>query len=527
MDNISSPHGVTGDGAGRPDSQANVRAFLADPVTHGGAAVEVMETHISVLFLAGDRVFKLKRALRLPYCDFTTPERRLAICEREVTRNRLTAPDHYLGVRHITGAGDHLCFDGDGPLVDAVVEMRRFDQSQLLDALARRGALDTGLMERLAAAIADFHARAEVRHAGGGTANIEGVLDINEAAFAIGEGLDPVRIGRLSAAFRAGVETHRARLDARERDGRVRLCHGDLHLRNIFRHGEQPVLFDCLEFNDALATIDVGYDLAFLLMDLDHRGLDGFANLVMNRWFDATGDEDALPVLPYFMALRAAVRAHVTATQVKESGGDADLAERARSYFELAETLLAPPAPVLVAIGGLSGSGKSTVAAALAPHLGGGAGARILASDRLRKALFAVAPETRLPADAYAAAVSERIYATLAAGAEAAAARGACVIADAVFSTPGEREGIAAAAARAGVPFLGVWLDLAPEALRARVATRRGGSSDATIAVLERQFGYDLGRIDWLRLGASPDPGLIAATILRHLAARRAEAFRA
>jgi aminoglycoside phosphotransferase family enzyme/predicted kinase len=442
-----------------------------------------------------------------------------------VTRNRLTAPDYYLGVRRITCADGRLGFDGDGPLVDAVVEMRRFDQAQLLDALARRGALDAGLMERLAAAIADFHARAEVRRTGGGAANIEGVLEVNEAAYATGEGLDPARIGRLSAAFRAGVETHRARLDARERDGRVRLCHGDLHLRNIFRDGDRPVLFDCLEFNNALATVDVGYDLAFLLMDLRHRGLDGFANLLMNRWLDATGDEDALPVLPYFMAMRAAVRAHVTATQVKESGGDPALAERARSYFELAETLLAP-APLLVAIGGLSGSGKSTVAAALAPHLGGGAGARTLASDRVRKAVFEVAPDTRLPAEAYAPGVSEGVYAELATRAEAAAAGGACVIADAVFSTPGQREAIAAAAARAGAPFLGVWLDLAPEALRARVAARRGGPSDATVAVLERQLGYDLGRIDWLRLDAGPEPDWIAAAILRHLLTRRPEASR-
>ncbi len=499
------------------DDQTGTRAFLADPATHGGAAVEVMETHISVLFLAGDRVFKLKRALRLPYCDFTTPEQRLAICEREVVRNRLTAPDHYLGIRRITGENGRLRFDGGGPLVDAVVEMRRFDQAELLDALARRGALDAGLMERLAAAIADFHVRAEIRHTGGGAANVEGVLDVNEAAFATGEGLDPVRIERLSAAFRAAVETHRARLDAREQDGRVRLCHGDLHLRNIFRDGDRPVLFDCLEFNDALATVDIGYDLAFLLMDLRHRGLDGFANLVMNRWIDATGDEDVLPVLPCFMALRAAVRAHVTATQAKATGGDAALAAQARTYFELAETLLAPPAPVLVAIGGLSGSGKSTVAAALAPHLGGGAGARTLASDRLRKALFAVAPDTRLPARAYAPGISEQVYAELAAHAQAAAAGGACVVADAVFSTPGEREAIAAAAARAGVPFLGVWLDLAPETLRTRVAARQGGPSDATVEVLERQLGYDLGRIDWLRLDAGPDPERIAATILHHV----------
>lgn len=500
------------------DSQDRTRAFLADPATHGGAAVEVMETHISVLFLVSDRVFKLKRALRLPYCDFSTPERRLAICEREVARNRLTAPDYYLGVRRITREGSALAFDGEGALVDAVVEMRRFDQADLMNALARRGALDANFMERLAATIADFHRRAEVRHTGGGAGNIEGVLDINEAGFATGEGLDRADIARLSAAFRAGLEAKRAILDARERAGRVRLCHGDLHLRNIFRDGDRPVIFDCLEFNDALATVDVGYDLAFLLMDLRHRGLDGFANLVMNRWVDALDDEGALPILPYFMALRAAVRAHVSATQAKTGGGNAAV-ERARSYFALAETLLSPVPAVMVAVGGLSGSGKSTVAAALAPRLGGGAGARLLASDRLRKARFGVSPETRLTAEAYAPAVSAAVYEDLAVRAEAVASAGTCVVADAVFSTPAERERIAGAAARAGVPFRGVWLALAPEALRERVAARRGGPSDATVEVLERQLDYDLGPMEWLRLDAARGPDQIAATIRRHLQA--------
>lgn len=502
------------------DGQHETRTFLTDAATHGGAPVEIMETHISVIFLAGERAYKLKRARRLPYCDFSTPAQRLAVCLREVARNRLTAPDHYLGVRRITRAPDGLCFDGDGPLVDAVVEMRRFDQDNLFDALARRGALDPGLMERLAAGVADMHVRAEVRHTGGGAAHVEAVLSVNEAAFATGAGLDPAAIGRLSAAFRARLEPLRARLDRREREGRVRLCHGDLHLRNIFRDGERPVLFDCLEFNDALATVDVGYDLAFLLMDLRHRGFASHANLVMNRWLDATDDEDVLPLLPYFMALRAAVRAHVSATQAKESGGESGLVARARSYLALAETLLVPPPAAVVAIGGLSGSGKSTVAAALAPQLGGGAGARLLASDRLRKALFGVAPETRLPAPAYAPEVSDKVYAALTTRAGAVAAGGTCVIADAVFARPAERAGIAAVAGRAGARFLGVWLDLEAGALRARVAARRGGPSDATVEVLDRQLGYDLGAVDWLRLDAASEPDRIAAAILRHLETR-------
>lgn len=505
------------------EDQSAVRAFLADPETHGGAPVEIIETHISVIFLAGARAWKLKRAVRLPYADLATPERRLAICETELARNRLTAPDHYLAVRRITREGQGLAFDGAGPLVDAVVEMRRFGQEMLFDALARRGALDAGLMEALAAEIAALHMQVP-QVAGGGAENIARVLAVNEAAFATGAGLEPGRVGRLCTAFRAGLAHLAPLLDARAEAGRLRLCHGDLHLRNIFLDAGRPVLFDCLEFNDDLASVDVLYDLAFLLMDLRHRGLGGFANLVMNRYLDATGDEDGLPALGFFMALRAAVRAHVGATAAAEPGAPPGAAEAARAYLGLAEALLAGAPPVLVALGGLSGTGKSTVAARLAPRLGAAAGARLLASDRLRKARFGVPPETRLPQAAYAPEVSVQVYGDLTGRSVAVARAGTAAIADAVFARPEERAALAAAAAGAGVRFLGVWLEAPAEVLRARVAARQGGVSDAGREVLERQLGYDLGQVDWLRLDARRPAAETAAAIEARLAAVTPEA---
>jgi len=499
------------------EDQSAVRAFLADPATHGGDPVEEIETHISVIFLAGLRAWKLKRAVLLPYADLATPARRLAICETELARNRLTAPDHYLAVRRITRAARGLVFDGAGPLVDAVVEMRRFGQEMLFDALARRGALDAGLMEALAAEIAALHGKVP-RVAGGGAENIARVLAVNEAAFATGTGLDPDRVGRLCGDFRERLAQLAPLLDARATAGRLRLCHGDLHLRNIFLDAGRPVLFDCLEFNDALASVDVLYDLAFLLMDLRHRDLDAFANLVMNRYLDATGDEDGLPALGFFMALRAAVRAHVAATAAAEPGAAPEAAARAGSYVGLAETLLAGAPPVIVAVGGLSGTGKSTVAARLASDLGAAAGARLIASDRLRKARFGVAPETRLPPEAYAPAVTEQVYRALVDRSGAIAAAGSAVIADAVFARPAERRALAHAAATAGRPFLGVWLEAPASVLRARVAARRGGVSDAGVDVLERQLGYDLGPIDWLRLDARCPAAETAAAITARLA---------
>jgi aminoglycoside phosphotransferase family enzyme/predicted kinase len=500
------------------EDQAEVRAFLADPANLGRPGpVEVIGTHISLIHMAGDRAWKLKRAVRLSYADFSTPELRLACCERELARNRLTAPDHYLAVRRITRTpAGGLTFDGAGPLVDAVVEMLRFDQGALLDALAARGALDRGLITALAVEIAAFHARAPVVPDPPGSAHVAAVLDVNEAALAETCVFPAAAVRSFNAAFRAGLDRHRVLLDARGRAGRVRLCHGDLHLRNIFLDRGRPVLFDCIEFNDAIATVDVLYDLAFLLMDLRQRGLDGFANLVLNRYLDATGDEDGLPLIPFFMALRAAVRAHVTATRI-DTGGDPDgrLTAEAQAYFAMARQLLAPAPSVVVAIGGLCGSGKSTVAETLAPRIGGGAGARILSSDRLRKALFGVAPETRLPPEAYGPEVALKVYLAITARTGALASAGVTVVADAVFARPDERQAVEAAAQSAGVPFRGVWLELAPEALRARVAARRGGPSDADVAVLERQFGYDLGPMGWNRIDAEGHPETVAAAILR------------
>jgi predicted kinase len=216
------------------------------------------------------------------------------------------------------------------------------------------------------------------------------------------------------------------------------------------------------------------------------------------------------------MALRAGVRAHVTATRI-DTGGDPDgrLTAEAQAYFAMARDLLAPVAPAVVAIGGLSGSGKSTVAEALGPRVGGGAGARILSSDRLRKALFGVAPEIRLPPEAYAPEVSLKVYLKITARTGALASAGVTVIADAVFARLDERQAVEAAAQSAGVPFRGVWLELAPEVLRARVAARRGGPSDADVAVLERQLAYDLGPMGWNRVDAAGSPDAVAAAILR------------
>jgi uncharacterized protein len=479
--------------------------FLAEFASRSGEPVEQIETHISRIFLAGDRAFKMKRAVKLPYVDFSTPELRLAACRKEVERNSVTAPGLYLGVRRITREkGGELCIDGEGDLVESAIEMVRFDQSKLLDQMARASQLSPELMTGIAGMIVRFHRGSPVSHDLSGSANISAVLGINEAGFAGCGAFAETDLAPFNAAFRATLARHSNLLDRREAAGKVRRCHGDLHLRNICMLDGQPRLFDCIEFNDQIATVDVLYDLAFLLMDLWHRCFPEFANLVANRYLDESDDEDGFILLPFFIAVRAAVRAHVTATQAKSDTKDREkLVAEARSYFDLAHSMLQVRPARLVAIGGLSGSGKTTVAEALAAHVGAPPGARIVESDRIRKAMHGVAPETRLPEKAYRPEVSANVYREMCWRASLILAEGGSVVADAVFDNAANRELIETAARDAGVPFVGVWLETDPSVLWQRVSARRRGVSDATVDILSRQLQRRAGNVAWAKLDAA------------------------
>ncbi|NDV85429.1 AAA family ATPase [Aurantimonas aggregata] len=463
------------------------------------AALDEVTTHISVVQIGGDRAFKLKRAVKLGYVDFATPERRVAACQREVELNRRTAPMLYKGVRRIVRGSDGcLALDGEGTLVDAVVEMARFDGDGLFDQMAIDGRLTAPLMTRLARHVAGFHAGLPAERGTGGAAVMAGVLDINERALATTTVFPTDEVAAFNRRFRATLSVHAALLDRRGETGKIRRCHGDLHLHNICLVGGEPTLFDCLEFDEAMATTDILYDLAFLLMDLWHRGLEEAANLVLNRYLDEIDETEGLPLLPFLMAVRAAVRAHVTATQAVEGGtGAARLADEARAYFDLARELLEPRAPRVVAVGGLSGSGKSTVAAAIAPEIGPPPGARIVSSDRLRKRLFAVPVETRLPAECYTADVSDRVYDAMIETAERIARLRHGVVADGVFDRPSERARIAAAAEAAGLSFTGLWLEAPTDRLLERVARRTADPSDATTDVVREQVARDRDPVEW------------------------------
>jgi aminoglycoside phosphotransferase family enzyme/predicted kinase len=504
------------------EDQTLALTFLRDPKTHGEFASSVVrvETHISVIVLVGWRAFKLKRAVRLPYVDFSTAPKRLFACQRELELNRRTAPAIYRAVRRITReANGSLRFDGQGPLVDAVVEMVRFDEETLFDRMAARGALTQPLLTETARAIARFHADAAADHSRSGSAIMNQVITINEQALAETHLADSRPVPAVNGTFRTALARHAALLDARERDGKVRRCHGDLHLRNICLVDGAPALFDCIEFDEAMATIDVLYDLSFLLMDLWHRGLRTSANVVMNRYLDERGEINGLPVLPFFMACRALIRAHVLATQSKQmqDGNRDQLFHEARLYFDLSQQLLAPVPARLVVIGGLSGTGKSTLAAAIAEHLGSPPGARVLSSDRIRKRLLGVPAETQLGQEAYTEEVSERVYSQLFEEARTILGHGHSVIADAVFDRPADRQKIKQCAMNAAVPFTALWLEAPVSLLCERVAKRRGDPSDATVDIVRAQAGRQLGMIDWRRVAVSDGLEDVVARVINIL----------
>lgn len=512
------------------DDQFDVIGLLSRPGVLGAAAVERIDTHSAMVFLAASRAWKLKRAVRYDYLDFSTSDRRKASCEAEVRLNRRTAPALYRGVVAITREADgSLALGGSGTPVDWVVEMNRFDQRALFDRLAASGGLTLDLMSALGAEIARFHGAAERRVDHGGAPGMRWVIDGNALGFAEfgARMLDQSACVRLTAGARTALARVAPFLDRRRELGFVRQCHGDLHLRNLVLLDGRPTLFDGVEFNDEIACVDVMYDLSFLLMDLWKRRLPRHANAVLNAYLSETTDLEGLGLLPLFLSCRAAVRAKTSATAARlqaDEGAARDLQRLAREYLAMAERLLHPPPPRLIAIGGLSGSGKSTLAHALAPFAGPVPGAVVLRSDEIRKRICGVPRLDRLGPDGYTADVSLRVYRTLADDASRIVAAGHSVIADAVYARPEDRHALERAAAAAGVPFDGVWLEAPEKTMIDRVEGRGRDASDADAAVVRAQHTLDVGPLgSWRRIDAARPVESVLGAVAAALAIDRGE----
>src|SRR6185312_5518149 len=442
--------------------QAEVFDFLdrAEVYDPPAATVQRIETHASSVFLAGPFAYKVKQAVKYPFLDFSTLEKRRAACLNELRVNTRAAPQLYLEVLPITaGTSGKLQIGGKGQAVEWVLLMRRFAQDKLYDRMAEAGRLPLAEMAPLAEVIARFHDSADrLLNPDHSVAPLEAILRDDEQAFSSNRDVIPqdaaLELARLSRQRLAALIPL---LPTRALGGYVRHCHGDLHLRNIVEIDGRPVLFDAIEFDNSLATIDVLYDLAFLLMDLGKRGLITHANAVLNAYLEhegSTANLIGLAALPLFLSMRAAIRAKVEMLRANTAAETAEAARiEVRSYFDLARCFLTPTLPRLIGIGGLSGSGKSAISRAIAPCIGAFPGAVHIPSDVERKRLFGVAPTERLPERAYAAVISDEVYAICRKRARLALSARRTVILDAVHAKSEERAAIESLATEVGVPF--------------------------------------------------------------------------
>jgi aminoglycoside phosphotransferase family enzyme/predicted kinase len=464
-----------------------------------------IDTHASIVFLEKDRVLKVKRAVRLPFLDYSTLEKRKAACDEELVINKPFAPSVYRRVVAITRGKNGLEVAGDGPAVEWAVEMARFDEEQTFDHLARAGRITPELADMLAGIIHDAHARAAVSDGASWLASLAGIIDRNTAAFRNEAELARDAVERLHEVSHRRLAGCRVLMQERSSRGLVRRCHGDAHLGNIVLIDARPVLFDAIEFDPVIATTDVLYDLAFPVMDLVHFGLNACANRLFNDYLriDWANNADALRLLPLFLSMRAAIRANVLFTKRRLSPGDAHDAVDAKAYFDLALRHLEPARPSLIAIGGKSGTGKSVLAREAAAAISPLPGAVVLRSDVIRKELFGVDPLVALPGTAYTEDVTRRVYRTLSDRARQVVGQGLSVIVDAAFLREAERDELSIEAQKLNADFRPVFLTADLATRLSRIGSRKNDASDATREVATDQDGYDIGKLDWPTVDAS------------------------
>ena len=462
-------------------------------------ADEVRETHISWVFLRGDRVHKVKKPIALPFLDFSTLAARRAACEAEVRLNRRLAPDVYRGVVpiRVDREGRHR-IGGEGQVVDFAVEMRRLADHDRADARLARGELTVSDLDRIAVHIAGFHAGArcddETRRFGTPEAIAINVREnFAETRGALEALLEPEEARELEHWQLQLLERGEDRLRARIEAGRVRDGHGDLRLEHVYLEGERVVIIDCIEFNDRFRYADVCADLAFLSMDLAWHGRIDLAERALATYAQATSDYDLYPLVDFYESYRATVRGKVSMLLAADEDAPLPLRERARTdarrYFRLALAAERRPlvAPLVIAIGGVLASGKST----LADRLGLAMGAPAINTDRIRKHLLGARPTDKLYegafAGAYDPAFTEEVYAEVRRAAEAVIASGRPVILDASFRTAAMRDGARALAARLNVAFRFLECRCDPEVSRARLRERerRESVSDGRLAIFD------------------------------------------
>ena len=509
---------------------------LRDPkrYPHPADRVEVLETHISWVLLAGDYAYKVKKPVNLGFLDFSTLEARRFYCDEELRLNRRTAPRLYLEVVPITGSESAPQLGGTGEAIEYAVKMHRFPQEALLSRMAQDGALGEAHIDALAQVVAAFHARiarADQARAHGSPAEVlaPAMQNVDQIESFIGPGAEVPELEQLRRWTRDEHARLEPTFEARKREGYVRECHGDLHLGNIALIDGEPTPFDGIEFNEALRWIDVMNEVAFLVMDLLDRRLPRLAYRFLNAYLEATGDYAGLAVLRFYLVYRALVRAKVACIRAHQQGLAAEDRGRAgREYLEylrLAHSLALASRRALIVMHGFSGSGKTTIA----QYLLEACGAVRIRSDIERKRLLGLEARARtgsaLGGGIYAARLTAHTYEQLATLARAILAAGYPAIVDATFLAHAQRAAFAALARDMGLPFAIAACE-APEAvLRDRVGRREREAKDASeagLSVLEHQLAAreplsDAERRDCITFDSRREPREAASALARKL----------
>ena len=482
---------MTADGRNAAGEQAGLVAALRNPACypHPAGQIEVIETHISYVLLSGAYAYKIKKAVALGFLDFTTLARRRFFCEEELRLNRRLAPELYLAVVAITGSHDAPRFAANGEAIEYAVQMTRFPQEGLLDRQLAAGCLSPNVIDQLADQLADFHERAERAPPDRRLGSPEAVWEPMAQNFAqLAEHLPGAahraRLAELEAWSRRRFSQLADLLAARLRDGWIRECHGDLHLGNIVMTGAGLRIFDCIEFDPGLRWIDVLNEIAFLTMDLAERGRSDYGYRLLSRYLEAKGDYRGLPLLAFYTAYRALVRAKVAAIRAAQENPTERLAELANcdQYLACAARATVPGKPRLLLMHGLAGSGKSWLAQQLLERLG----ALRIRSDVERKRLCSLPALARSGSAVgdgiYDAAVTTATYDRLVELAGHILAAGYPVLVDAANLKFWQRTAFRELAAARGVSFV-ILSCTAPNAvLQSRLASRQAAGSDASEA---------------------------------------------
>ncbi len=496
------------------DIQSDTIAFLSSPEAHGGAIPLRIETHLSHLFLTRDHVLKLKKSVRFDFVDYSTASQRKTYCEREIAVNTDWAGSLYQGVDPIWRLAGRMGLREPVPhgaeTLDWVVRMHRFSDEARGDRMLEAGKLDPSLLDGFADDLARRHDQAPPKRV------MDGANRVGTIISQVGGDLSDCVPAHFKPQARSWTEAAMDGLqgladlaDARGRDGFVRACHGDLHLKNLVCWRGRLIGFDALEFDDALTTIDTLYDAAFPVMDLIHYGRTDLANLCLNRYLGMRGDYGGLALLPIFLSMRAAIRALAAAM-----ANDMDVA---LPYLALAgQVLHTNKKPCLIALGGRSGTGKSTLARALAPEFAPLPGAIVIRSDVLRKRRTNTALDARLPSSEYEDEARLEVYRAMADRARDVLQAGFACVLDATFLPTDAAILIQGMSRTLGVPVHKVWLEAPDEVLRARISARQGDASDADLAVLEHQLCQPA-PAGWLRVDVSGSPAEALASLRGHL----------